>query len=41
MEAVPFYRSVNDEFGLGLAAEVCLQFKTLQDLVTYIDASGW
>ena len=40
VEAVAFYKSVNEEFGLGLAAEDCLQFKTLQDLVTFIDARG-
>lgn len=38
VEAVAFYKEVNDEFGLGLVAEDCLQFKTLQDLVTYIEA---
>ncbi len=38
VEAVAFYKEVNDEFGLGLVAEDCLQFKTLQDLVTHIDA---
>ena len=40
VEAVAFYKSVNDEFGLGLVAEDCLQFKTLQELVAYIDARG-
>ena len=40
VEAVAFYKEVNDEFGLGLVAEDCLQFKTLQDLVSYIDARG-
>ena len=38
VEAVAFYKEVNDEFGLGLVAEDCLQFKTLQDLVAHIDA---
>ena len=40
VEAVAFYKQVNDEFGLGLVAEDCLQFKTLQDLVSHIDARG-
>ena len=40
VEAVAFYKEVNDEFGLGLVAEDCLRFKTLQDLVSYIDARG-
>ena len=40
VEAVAFYKEVNDEFGLGLVAEDCLQFKTLQDLVSHIDARG-
>ena len=40
VEVVAFYKEVNDEFGLGLVAEDCLQFKTLQDLVSHIDARG-
>lgn len=40
MEAVAFYKLVNEEFELGLAPEDCLQFRTLQDLVAYIDARG-
>ncbi len=40
VEAVAFYKSVNEEFDLGLVAEDCLQFKTLQDLVAHIDARG-
>lgn len=38
VEAVAFYKEVNDTFGLGLVAEDCQQFRTLQDLVAYIDA---
>lgn len=40
VEAVAFYKQVNDEFGLGLAPDDCLQFKTLRDLVSHIDARG-
>ena len=40
VEAVAFYKLVNDEFDLGLTAEDCLQFKTLQELVAHIDARG-
>lgn len=38
LEAVAFYTAVNEEFGLGLVAEDCQQFKTLQDLVEFIDS---
>ena len=40
MDAVSFYKAVNSEFDLGLVAEDCLQFKTLNDLVAHIDARG-
>lgn len=40
VECITFYKVVNNEFGLGLAANECLQFKTLRDLVTFIDARG-
>ena len=38
LAAVAFYKVVNEEFGLGLVTEDCEQFKTLQDLVGFIDA---
>jgi acyl carrier protein len=38
VEAVAFYKTVNQEFDLNMVAEDCLQFKTLRELVTYIDA---
>ncbi len=38
MDAVRFFRLVNDEFNLGLAPQDCLQFKNLGDLVSFIDA---
>ncbi len=37
IDAVAFFKEVNREFNLELEAEDCLQFKTLQQLVTYID----
>ena len=37
VEAVAFFKLVNDEFGLSMQAEDCLQFRTLRDLVAYID----
>ena len=40
VDCVTFFKIVNDEFNLGLAAEECQQFKTLQDLVTFIDGRG-
>ena len=40
VQAIAFFKVVNDEFGLGLAAEDCLKFKTLQNLVEHIDARG-
>ena len=38
VDAVAFFKVVNEEFDLGLAPEDCLQFKTLRDLATFIDA---
>ena len=38
VEAVAFYKMVNQEFAMNLVAEDCLQFNTLRELVTYIDA---
>ncbi len=38
IEAVAFYKAVNNVFDLGLAAEDCLNFETLNDLVAHIDA---
>lgn len=38
VDAVAFFKMVNQEFQLNLVAEDCLQFKTLRELVTYIDA---
>jgi len=38
VDAVAFFKVVNQEFELNLVAEDCLQFKTLRELVTYIDA---
>ena len=38
MDAVRFFKLVNDEFDLGLAAQDCLQFKSLSDLESFIDA---
>lgn len=38
VEAVAFFKLVNDEFDLSMKAEDCLQFRTLRDLVAHIDA---
>lgn len=38
VQAVAFFKLVNDEFDLKMAAEDCLQFDSLRDLVTHIDA---
>ena len=40
MEAVAFFKLVNEEFGLGMAIEDFSKFQTLQDLVEHIDARG-
>ncbi len=38
VDAVAFFKEVNQTFSLALEAEDCLQFKTLRELVAYIDA---
>ena len=38
VDAVAFFRVVNEEFSLSLAPEDCLQFKTLRVLADFIDA---
>lgn len=38
VEAVAFFKLVNDEFDLSMKAEDCLQFRTLRDLVAHIDS---
>ena len=38
VEAVAFFKMVNQEFELNMVAEDCLQFNSLRELVTYIDA---
>ena len=38
VDAVTFFKEVNDAFDLSLKAEDCLQFRTLGELVTFIDA---
>ncbi len=38
VEAVAFFKMVNQEFELNMVAEDCLQFTTLRELVTFIDA---
>ena len=38
VDAVAFFKVVNDEFSLSLAPQDCLQFKTLRLLADYIDA---
>ncbi len=40
VDAVAFFKEVNNVFSLSLQPEDCLQFKTLRDLVAYIDAQG-
>lgn len=40
MEAVAFFKLVNEEFGLGMAIEDFSKFQTLQELVEHIDARG-
>ena len=40
VDCIAFFKIVNDEFNLGLVAEECRQFETLQDLVTFIDGRG-
>ena len=38
VDAVAFFRVVNEEFSLSLAPEDCLQFKTLRVLADFIDS---
>ena len=38
IEAVAFFKQVNQEYSLGLAVEDCLQFETLRQLVSFIDS---
>ena len=40
VDAVAFFKEVNNAFSLSLQPQDCLQFKTLRDLVAYIDARG-
>ncbi len=40
VDCISFFKLVNGEFGLGLAAEECRQFVTLRDLVSFINARG-
>ena len=40
VDCISFYKLVNEEFNLGLAADECRQFETLRSLVTFIDARG-
>ena len=38
VDAVAFFKEVNEAFSLSLEPEDCFQFGTLRDIVTYIDA---
>ena len=38
VDAVGFFKEVNEAFSLSLAPEDCLQFKTLRLLADFIDA---
>ena len=40
MDAIRFLEFVNNEFDLGLAAQDCVQLKTLGELEGFIDASA-
>ncbi len=40
VDAVAFFKEVNETFNLSLQAEECLQFKTLSLLANYIDANA-
>ena len=40
MEAVAFFKLLNEEFGLGMAIEDFSKYQTLQELVADIDARG-
>ena len=37
VDAISFFKLVNDEFDLGLAPEECSRFKNLSALVAFID----
>ncbi|MCY4607719.1 MAG: phosphopantetheine-binding protein [bacterium] len=37
VDCIAFFKIVNDEFSLGLVAEECRQFETLNQLVQHID----
>ena len=38
VDAVAFFKEVDRTFNLSLAPEDCLKFRTLRELVTFIDA---
>ena len=38
VDAISFFKLVNDEFDLGLAPDDCRQFENLSALVAFIDA---
>ncbi len=38
VDAISFFKLVNSEFDLGLAADDCSQFENLNDVVAFIDA---
>ena len=40
VDAIAFFKLINQEFSLGLAAEECTQFETLNDVAKFIDASA-
>ena len=40
VDCIAFFKLVNEKFNLGLVADECRQFKTLRDLVSFIDARG-
>ncbi len=40
VDAIAFFKLVNSEFGLGLEANDCEQFETLNDLLRFIDSQA-
>lgn len=40
VDAIAFFKIVNQEFDLGLVADECTQFKNLRELISFIDARG-
>lgn len=40
VDAIAFFKLINQEFSLGLVAEECAQFETLRQLCEFIDARG-